>query len=72
MPIQTEFVLIAEDTEMSHMLKNTWLASLAMVPSQLSSSELHLNLHDLPNTTHNMNLETSDIWLSIGEVKYWK
>ena len=54
---KAEFLLIAADTEKSHMLKNTWLASLAMVPTYLAI---------LSNITHIFNMETSDIWLSIG------
>ena len=57
---KAEFLLIAADTEKSDMLKNTWLASLAMVPT---------NLAIWRNITHNFNMEASDVWLSIGEIK---
>ena len=65
MPIEAEcrkaeFLLIAADSEKSHMLKNTWLASLAIVPT---------NLAIWRNITHNFNMEASDVWLSIGEIK---
>ena len=54
---KAEFLLIAPDTEKSHVLKNTWLASLAMVPTYVAI---------LSNITHIFNMETSYIWLSIG------
>ena len=58
---KAEFLHIAEDTEKSHLLKNTWLASLAIVPTYLAIGS---------NIAHDFNMETSDIWLSISEVKY--
>ena len=53
---KAEFLHIAADTEKSHILKNLWLASLAMVPTYLAKWS---------NITDDLNKGTCDIWLSL-------
>ena len=67
MPLQTEyrkaeFLLIATGTEKSRMLKNMTSQPWYLPIWQVSQ------LYDL--ITSNFVIETSGIWLSVGEVKY--